>query len=221
MTGIELQEWLNAHGQTLVVDGNPGQLTRAAILAAFVNTKAPGITDADVAALANRLGCGPKQLKAVAAVESGGAAFDKQGRPKILFERHKFYKLTNGRFGMSPWSSPQRGGYNEDSWNKLAHAACQDADAAFQSASWGKFQVMGFHWDTRGYPSPIDMAYSTVTGEAAHYDMLGRFIDKNGLRGKLARLSSNPADNEEFAAAYNGPAWRDYDYARELAAAMR
>jgi hypothetical protein len=220
MTPHELQEWLGAHGRPVVVDGICGPKTRAAIIAVFTNNCAAAITDADIAALAVRLGCTAKQLKAVAKVESGGAAYDTQGRPKILFERHKFHKFTGGRFGVTSYSNPLRGGYNDSSWDKLTHAACKDAGSAFAAASWGKFQVMGFHWDTLGYPSALEMAYSTVTGEAAHYEMLGRFIDKNGLRSKLARLSANPEDNRAFAAAYNGPRYEDFAYHDKLAREM-
>ena len=221
MTPTELQTWLNEHGALLVVDGQPGALTRDAIRSVFTNTCAEAVTDADIAALANRLGCVPRQIRAVSIVESAGGAYDDKGRPKILFERHKFHKFTGGRFGISSWSNPQRGGYSESSWEKLTQAACQDAGAAFAAASWGKFQVMGYHWDTLGYPSAIDMAYSTVTSEAAHYEMLGRFIDKNGLRSKLIRLSTDPSDNEGFAEAYNGSSYRENDYHLKLARAMR
>jgi hypothetical protein len=218
---FEFQEWLCAHGQVVTVDGKGGPQTRGAILAAFSNTCADAVTSGDIAALANRLGCTTKQLSAVAKVESGGSAFDRNGRPKMLFERHKFHKATGGKFGVCTFSNPLRGGYNEDSWDKLARAACCDPLAAFASASWGKFQIMGFHWDLLGYPSSLEMAYATVTGEPAHYDMLGRFIDKNGLRTKLARLSTNPMDNRAFASAYNGPSYRDYSYDERLANAMR
>ncbi len=220
MTPTEFQQWLGAHGQPVAVDGQPGPQTRTALKAAFVNLCAPAITDTDLATLADRLGCQTKQLRAVAKVESGGAAYDDNGRPKILFERHKFYKATGGRFGVSAWSNPQRGGYNEDSWEKLARAACQDVGAAFASASWGKYQVMGFHWDALGYPSALDMAYSTVTGEAAHLDMLGRFIEANGLGGKLRALSRNPEDNRAFASAYNGASYAVNDYHTKLARAL-
>jgi hypothetical protein len=221
VTPTELQNWINAHGQTVVVDGDFGRKSREALSKCFINLCADAVTDADIATIAARLGCAPKQLRAVATVESGGSAYDNEGRPKILFERHKFYSSTGGRFGVSPWSNPKRGGYNENSWDKLTRAAAQDAGAAFASASWGKFQVMGFHWNVLDYPSALEMAYSTVTGEAAHYEMLARFIEANRLLGALRRLSTNPEDNRGFARAYNGPAYEDYSYHIKLAKAMR
>lgn len=220
MTPAELQQWLNAHGATLIVDGKPGAMTRAAIMAVFASNCAPAVNDADLTVIASRLGCTVKQLKAVATVESGGSAFDKQGRPKILFERHLFHRLTDGRYTPNSYSQPKGGGYNENSWLKLTLAASRDADAAFAAVSWGKFQVLGSHWNVLGYPSPIELAYSTVTSEAAHFELLARFIEKNGLKPALQNLSANSADDVAFARRYNGPAYAKFDYHNKLARAM-
>jgi hypothetical protein len=221
MTGEELQEWLNTHGQQVVVDGDVGFNTRAAIIAAFTNVCAEAITEEQIAKLAWRLGCSVKQMKAVAKVESGGAGFDRAGRPKILFERHKFYQLTAGRHPLSSFNHPTGGGYNEDSWDKLTRAAGKDAEAAFAAASWGKFQVLGLHWKALGYPSALEMAYSTVTGEAAHYEMLARYIEHFDMKKAIAGLSTDPQDNELFARLYNGPQFKKFRYAEKLAEAMK
>lgn len=220
MTTTELQQWLNQHGAALDVDGVCGPQTRDAIKFVFTNRAAPEVNDADITVLASRLGCTQKQLRAVAKVESGGKAFDDQGRPKILFERHIFSRLTNHKYDTASFSNPSGGGYNESSWEKLVQAACRNADAAFSSASWGKFQVMGMHWEVLGYPSPIDMAYSTVLSEAASYKMLARFIEKNGMKEALAKISTNPADNVPFASRYNGKSFRMFKYDTKLAEAM-
>jgi hypothetical protein len=221
MTPTEYQQWLGAHGQPVIVDGKPGKQTRAATVAAFTSNCAPAVTDADIAALATRLGCSVKQVKAVAKVESGGSAYDSLGRPKILFERHLFHRLTDGRHGLTIFSNPKGGDYNISSWEKLTYALCKDVDAAFAAVSWGKFQVLGMHWRTLNYPSPLEMAYSTVTGEAAHYEMLARYIEKNNLKDEMAALSTNAADNVAFAKAYNGPAYKKFRYDSKLAEAMK
>lgn len=220
MTTAELQQWLSAHGQVLLADNVCGPQTRAAIVSAFTATCPPAITPADIDALAHRLSCTAKQIRAVAKVESGGSAFDKEGRPKMLFERHLFARLTQNRFGLTIYSNPQGGGYNMDSWAKLALAACKDVDAAFSSASWGRFQVLGSHWNELGYPSPLELAYSTVTGEAAHYELFARFLEKNGLVKALRALSINAADNVAFAKGFNGPRFKDFHYDTKLAEAM-
>jgi hypothetical protein len=227
MTPLELQQWLGAHGQPVVQDGVCGPKTRAAIIAAFTNPCAAAVTDADIDALSARLGCTPKQLKAVAQVESGGSAYDRDGRPKILFERHLFHRFTRGHYTPAIFSNPNGGGYNTDSWEKLTLAACKDVDAAFAATSWGTFQVLGAHAEGKymnfldlGYASALDLAYSTVTGEAAHYELLARYVDQAGLKKALQRLSANPEDNRAFAKGFNGPTYYRFDYHNKLAGAM-
>lgn len=220
MNTLELQRWLSAHGQPVLPDGVCGPITRSAIVSAFTSNCAPAVMDQDIVALATRLGCSPKQLRAVAKVESGGSAFDAQGRPKILFERHLFHRMTDGQWSPTIYSNPNGGGYAMDSWEKLTLAASKDVDAAFSSASWGKFQVLGCHWNVLGYPSPIEMAYSTVTSEAAHYEMLARYVEHNGLKPALAKLSTDPERNIPFARAFNGPSFRQFSYHSKLASAM-
>jgi hypothetical protein len=65
------------------------------------------------------------------------------------------------------------------------------------------------------------MAYATVTGEAAHYDMLARYIEKAGLRAAIQKLSTNPESNRAFAKGYNGGGYEKFDYHNKLAAAMK
>jgi hypothetical protein len=215
------QGFLNGHGASIVEDGAGGPATRAAIKTVFSNTAAPAVTDADIVAFAERLQCSVQQIKAVATVESSGGGFTDAGQPKILFERHYFHRLTNGRFPTSPWNNVSAGGYREmDSWKKLAHAACLDPLAALASASWGKFQVMGQHAEKLGWENSLAMAYSMVKNEAAHYEALVRYVWTFGLTNAIRRLSTNPADNEAFAKGYNGPGFRQYDYHVKLARAM-
>lgn len=221
MTKQKFQEWLGAHGQPVLVDGVFGPKTVAATLAAFTNVCADKVTNEQLDALARRLGCSVKQLRAVATVESGGAGFDGHGRPKILFERHVFHDLTNGCASVCAFSNPKGGGYAEDSWDKLTTAMIVNVDAAFASCSWGKFQVLGRHWNTLGYPSALDMAHSTVSGEGAHYEMLARYIEFNRMLGAIRALSTDPETNRGFARGYNGPAYEKFDYHTKLARAMR
>lgn len=220
MTPTDLQKWIAAHGQPVVADGSFGPKSRAALEAVFTNTCADAVTDADIATFAHRLGCTTKQLRAVSKVESGGAGFDNKGRPKILFERHLFDRFTNGKYSVSGCSNPKGGGYSECSWTKLGQAAALSPHKAFESVSWGKFQVLGMWWDELGYPSPVEMAYTTVTSEAAHYEMLVRYIEMNKMHGAVKALSTNPETNRAFATGYNGPAYTKFNYHVKLAKAM-
>jgi hypothetical protein len=66
------------------------------------------------------------------------------------------------------------------------------------------------------YASPFAMAFACVASEAAHLDMLARYIEHFRLKPALAALTSNP---RAFAAAY-WPGYRVNRYDEKLAARM-
>lgn len=94
-------------------------------------------------------------IKAVANVETKGSAFDKEGRPTILYERHYFHRLTQGKFSKKnpDISNSASGGYGKFSaqYGKLEKAYKLAPDAALMSASWGRFQIMGANHVSAGY----------------------------------------------------------------------
>lgn len=202
-------------------DGDWGKLSRTALKAAFANAAAPAISAGQWLRFADRLHVSVRQLRAVATVESGGAGFDPDGRPKILFERHKFHKYTGGRFSVSTFSNPKGGGYDASSWDKLQAAiASGEVDAAFMACSWGKFQVLGEYWDDFGYSSPFALALSTVSDEAAHYELLCHYVEHFALQDEMAAISDNAETCRAFAKAYNGPRYADFDYHTKIAKAF-
>lgn len=215
MTVEELQ-----HALGVTVDGKFGPASKAALFAKFTNASAPAITPAELQGIADQLGCTVKQIAAVASVESSGGGFDKQGRPKILFERHLFHRMTGGKWSPAAFSQSSGGGYSESSWDKLASACGRDPDAAFSAVSWGKFQVLGLHWSKLGYASSFELALSTVQSEAAHYELLARYCRTFGLVDDIRRISTSPNDCIGFAQGYNGPAFRRFDYHTKIARAM-
>lgn len=216
---MNISELQYAIGTT--ADGQWGPASKAALVAALSNKNAPAATNDDIARIAGRLGASAAQLRAVAAVESSGGGFDMRGRPKILFERHLFHRLTNGKYSPAPYSQAAGGGYSESSWEKLATACGKDPDAALSACSWGKFQVLGLHWSKLGYASPWELAHSMITGEAAHYELFARYIETFGLRDALRKVSANPADCRDFASMYNGPAYRKFSYDTRIAKGMQ
>lgn len=220
MTVLDLQKWLVARGAKIEVDGLGGPRTRAAIADTLVNTKASAIDATEEATFAQRCGCALAQLRAVASVESSGGGFDLAGRPKILFERHVFHRLTEGRFSPALFSNRSAGGYEESSWLKLGLAACKDPMAAFQSASWGKFQIMGYHAARLGYADVLEMVWSLTRSEAAHYELLVRFILAEGLSDEMAAISAEPDDCRAFARRYNGAGYERNGYHLKIAAAF-
>lgn len=227
-TVLDLQRFLNSRALAgLVEDGKGGPRTRAALISAFTNRDATAATRAQIQAIADRLGASLRQVQAVAKVESNGGGWNDQGQPKALYERH--YAWRRLRIKIPFLSDPSPGGYTldadrdgiNDSWEKLADMAMRNPVVAFESASFGKFQIMGAHWRSLNYAGPVEMAWSLRDHEANHYDMLSRFIVANHMLPDLRRLSTNPADCVGFARRYNGPAFAKNNYHHKLAAAMR
>lgn len=224
-----LQAWINAKGwkPQLTVDGKPGPATREAFYGIFANRDAPRVTDAEMAAFAARLGGSLKQMQAVSQVESGGSGFLASGHPKILWERHHFWKRL--QLAMPLVSNPKPGGYTldanrngiNDSWEKLTEAAMHAPAWAIESCSWGRFQVMGFWWKPLGYSSAAEFAWSMRESEAGHYEALVRYIQHNRLAGAFRALSADPETCRAFSRGYNGAGYRKFAYHEKLARAMR
>lgn len=231
-----LQEWLNNHGAypKLKVNGVAGSKTKQAIIQVFTNINAIPITQEQLLFIAKDLGdVDTKRIKAVAKVESGGSGWDSNGLVKILYERHLFYKYTKKvikwlSFGYLSYSSA--GGYTtdingnkiNDSWDKLVEAICINPDAAIQSVSIGKFQVLGKWYKQCGYSSPIEMLYAATKDEYSHYKMLRDYIlNVANLKKAFLKISKTPASCAEFAYGYNGSNYKKYKYDEKIAQAYR
>jgi hypothetical protein len=176
------------------------------------------LCDADFAEAAERLGCAIAALRAVAQVESAGAGFLPDCRPKLLFERHVFHARTGGKYSAvhAAVSSPQRGGYlgGTREYDRL-HAAIElDRKAALESASWGKFQIMGFNYSLAGHTNVECFVEAMVSGEPAQLAAFVAFIRACKLDGALIR-----GDWASFARGYNGSAYAENAYDRKMAQA--
>src|SRR5690606_23044511 len=90
--------------------------------------KAKRIDDIDLSKLGARIGVGEDEIHAVIDAETSGGGFDDQGRPKMLFEPHVFYRnLTDKkrdeavRQGLA-YHKWRRGNYPKDSYPRLERA---------------------------------------------------------------------------------------------------
>lgn len=126
------------------------------------------------------LNCSVAAIKAVAEVESRGDGFDRQNRPKILFERHKFAKYTNGKFNASHphISSWTPGGYGRASqqYDRFTEAFMLDPTAAMLSTSWGKFQIMGFNFAICGFKTVDDFVFAMQESESRHLEAFANYM---------------------------------------------
>ena len=187
------------------------------------------LTADDYARAAEELGVPVASIRAVTEVESKGDGFLPDGRPVILFERHIMYRQVRDKFGGARAQqeferhpdicNPTAGGYGKVSEqpNRMGKAAGEiDRECALQSASWGLFQVMGFHWQTLGYESLQKFVNAMYRSEGDQLDAFVRFIKSNPAIHKALKAR----DWAAFAKGYNGPAYAQNQYDTKLAAAF-
>jgi hypothetical protein len=165
------------------------------------------LSDTDINATAANLNCEVAVVEAVCDVESGGSGFLPDGRPKILFEAHAFHNATGGRWDRanpnisSPaWDRSLYGAGGAHQYDRLAEAIALDRNAALQSASWGRFQVMGNNYAAAGFANAEAFVQAMCDREAAHLGAFIGFCRKNGLVEAL-----QACDWTTFARGYNGP----------------
>jgi hypothetical protein len=170
------------------------------------------ITELDYENAARLLKCEVAAVKAVAEVESAGSGFYKNCKPKILFEGHWFYRKTNGIY-----TTPENANishkkwvrtyYRENQYNRLNKAIALDSGAALQSASWGKFQIMGFNYKVCGFSNVQDFVDAMYESEGQHLLAFVNFVKSKGLDSKL-----RDKDWERFAYGYNGSGYKENNY---------
>ncbi|WP_099865491.1 N-acetylmuramidase domain-containing protein [Pararhizobium haloflavum] len=170
-------------------------------------------------AAARRLNIEAAALAAVVEVESGGrtgANVAGKWEPIIRFEGHYFDRLCRrdkrDAARAAALASPVAGAIvNPPSqagrWALLARALDLDADAAYQSVSWGIGQVMGSHWHALGYRSVDDLVRTAREGFAGQLDLMVRYIEMAGLHQALSAR-----DWTSFARGYNGPGFQRNGY---------
>ena len=145
----------------------------------------PKLTEQDFIYAATTLGCSVAVIKAVCQVEAPKGGFLLSGEPTILFERHQFSKRTGRQFDMSHphISNTKPGGYKggQAEHDRLAEAAALDRDAALESASWGKFQIMGFNYAPAGFESLQAFINAMYISEGRQLDAFVSFIRHEGL----------------------------------------
>lgn len=180
--------------------------------------KGSPLNDEGMDFICSTLGIYEPEAWAVLKVETKGFGFLKDRRPRILFERHIFHKITNGNYdnGHADISNAKAGGYlgDESEYPRLQKAIKLDANAALQSASWGIGQVMGFNYEVAGFKSIDEMVTSMVQDENSQIQAVANFIKANGLAGALQRQNW-----VSFARGYNGGDFKKNDYDTRLAAA--
>ncbi len=201
----------------LVDDGVAGPKTQAALAGRDTSRY---LKRQDLQQAADRLGVPLASVMAVNQVESMGDGFASNGRPVILFERHVMHARLQAN-GLSAAEADAlaakhptlvnrlTGGYigGTAEHQRLAQAAQIHYAASLESASWGLFQIMGYHWERLGYMDAQHFADTMALSEAAQLDAFVTFIETDPALHKALKGKKWA----EFARRYNGPA-----YARNL-----
>lgn len=173
----------------------------------------------DIRKAAEAIGVEPCAVQAVVDVESGGSGFLPDGRTKILFEGHVFWKELQKR-GIDPaplaskypnviypkWDRSQyKGGATE--WERLNTAALVNKEAALCSASYGLFQIMGFNHRAAGFDTVQAFVDAQKESEAKQLESFCAFMRSEGLVLFLVGR-----DWAGFARRYNGPGYAANQY---------
>lgn len=191
------------------------------------SSKIHPLTERDFELAAIELGVEIAALKAIAHVESKGEGFSSDGKPKILFEGHKFHEYTKGKYSKDypsisylRWDkSKYSKGANSSIRNAKEHARLSlartlDEEAALKATSWGKFQIMGFNFRNVGWTDITCFARDMETSEALHLKAFIGFIKYRQLNTAI-KLK----DWKSFAKGYNGTLYHLNAYDKKIAAA--
>jgi hypothetical protein len=222
----------------LVSDGVVGTKSWSVLLSATMGTRDPAptcwLSDADIDAAAKGLDIDPDSLRAVYKVESNGHGFV-DGFPRTLFEGHVFWKRLQAA-GIDPrtvvkgnedivypkWTKEFYGKTSAQERDRLRRAEAIHQAAARESASWGLFQIMGYHWKNLGiYDSVDDFTARMERHERDQLEAFCQFVSRTQSQGKTLLDLLKSKDWAAFAYGYNGPAYRKNLYDDKLREAYR
>lgn len=226
--------------KNLVADGVVGEKTWSTLRAAASVThdaQQPDLAsrfigDSDFTKAAAELQVEEAAIRAVYAVESSGKGFIGE-MPKILFEGHVFWDRLK-RKGRNPvqlavghesilypkWTKAHYlGGAKE--FKRLQEAEAIDQSAARESASWGLFQLMGYHWQSLDYASIDDFVERMKKSEGEQLIAFCRFVKNKKTKGGTLRDLLAQKNWADFAYAYNGAGYRKNAYDDKLRSEYR
>jgi hypothetical protein len=186
------------------------------------------LTEDDYRRAAAALGCDVAAIKAVAEVESRGSGFLKDGRLRVLFEGHQFYRYTKGahaathptlchkNFTSANYCKGDAETRGCGELDRLTRAQELDKRAALMSCSIGKFQIMGFNFALCGYKTVESFWADLARSEGKQLDAFCSYVSAVGIDDEL-----RSHDWAEFARRYNGPAYKKNQYDTKLAKAWQ
>lgn len=188
---------------------------------------AKGIEDIDLPRVGNTISVGEDVIHALLEVETNGSGFDDEGRVKMLFEPHKFYrhlgpgpnrdKAIKQGLAYKTWGQQK---YPKDSYPRLEKAIAIDEDAALMSASWGLGQIMGENYNQVGYDTVENMVSAFADDEDNQLEAIIEFLKHNNIDDDLRRIEQKQGRGQTVTAqdwvpvvrVYNGTGYAKNDY---------
>ncbi len=188
------------------------------------------LTEEEITLAAKENNIEPAALLAVVDVESAKSGFLSDGRPKILFEGHKFWnhlkeKIKAGKIDVDiddlakdhpdilypTWTKKYYiGGAGE--YSRLEKAMLIDRDSALMSASWGKFQIMGENFKLAGFKNIDEFVEAQKLSEQKHLEAFLNFIKNTKSAGEQIIKYLQNKNWQGFARGYNGPGYSKNKY---------
>lgn len=225
----------------LTVDGVAGPKVIAAL---GLDLRPTALVTRDFEYAGSRLHCNPKVVQAITMVEAPRGGFQSDGEPVILYERHYLYRqlTASGQTGLrdrlaasdraicyrsaltfatkysngSLVPASERYGPSAQQYDRLNRAYKVAPNQALESASWGKFQIMGENWSRIGWGSVHAFVRAMRSSERDHLDaFIGFCFSKPGL------VPAIQAMNWEQIAELNNGASQVAHYAPKLRDAFR
>lgn len=169
------------------------------------------LTDLEFKEIAAEFGLTYAQVKAVDSVESGGKGFDETtGKILIQFEPSWFKRK-------SPYTPSGKWSLNgverqKQEWEAFNDAFSKNADAAMESTSIGRMQVMGFHWKLLGFES-VGAMWDYAKESEANQLRLGLMFIKSNIKMYKALKAGIWW---QFAYYYNGEQYAKFKYDSRL-----
>ena len=184
---------------------------------------------------AKKLGVELSVIRAVFQTETGGQTYTKDGRIKILYERHYFSRFTHGKYDKdrdisapTPFkgkthkekgkvvATPEIDQYGNlpNQYRRFEKAKKLDEEAAYSSISYGSFQIMGSNYKDAGYKSAKE--FGDAMFSADEDKMLDAFTNYISANHAMRKVLLNH-DWATFARLYNGPGYKANKYDTKMA----
>ena len=221
----------------LVVDGKVGIKTWAKLAEAVQQTlkfTEKLLSENDLINFANTYQLELAAVKAVNEVESSCKGFLISGKAKILFEGHVFWQqLKNRGFNPKNLSNESNADVLYEKWTKKHYLGGEGEytrlnkatsllpdikvkEAALCAASWGSFQIMGYHFENLGFSTVDAFVMAMNLHEREHLEAFGKFLEVTSFKSKKLMQWLKEKNWERFAEGYNGSGFKANKYDEKL-----